>query len=77
MIAFACGVIELPTPIPLASDSTRCPISLTAGASSRLHRDKAIGDHSAEKQRDPRALGEIAPFLRPHDILSNSPAPVC
>ena len=34
VIAFACGTIEFPTPIPLARPSTRCPISFTLGASS-------------------------------------------
>ena len=34
MMAFACGVIELPTPMPFESAKTRWPISFTVGASS-------------------------------------------
>src|SRR5437763_3117716 len=68
VIAFACGVMEAPTPIPLASESTRCPISFTAGASCAC---TAMNPSAITLPRSSAVLGRSLK-LTPFSVRTNS-----
>ena len=72
-MALACGVIELPTPIPFDKCQDALANVLYRRRVFRLHRNKAICDHCPQQQGDARPLGKIWPLIAADVFLPIDP----